>query len=84
MLDNKAADLESVTSRSSTSSYRPMPTLRVHAPASHGRALRRFDTIASQGSGVRVRPQVRIPIDFRTLSSVPFTLSRCACSVNRC
>ncbi|KPV72397.1 uncharacterized protein RHOBADRAFT_18175 [Rhodotorula graminis WP1] len=42
-----------------------MPTLRVQAPASHGRALRRFDTIASQGS---VRPRARIPVDFRTLS----------------
>ncbi|GAA5889238.1 hypothetical protein JCM8208_007811 [Rhodotorula glutinis] len=77
MPDIKPGDLESVTSRSSTSSYRPMPTLRVQAPASHGRALRRFDTIASQGSGVRVRPHVRIPVDFRTLS-IQVTESRAA------
>ncbi|GAA5838707.1 hypothetical protein JCM9279_003834 [Rhodotorula babjevae] len=77
MSDHKAGDLESVTSRSSTSSYRPMPTLRVQAPASHGRTLRRFDTIASQGSGVRVRPHVRIPVDFRTLS-IQVTESRAA------
>ncbi|TNY23070.1 hypothetical protein DMC30DRAFT_444722 [Rhodotorula diobovata] len=68
MRDDKLSDLESTATRSSASSYRPMPVLRMQAPARQSRALRRFETIASQGSGGRVPPQVRIPVDYRTLS----------------
>lgn len=70
MRDDKLSDLESTATRSSASSYRPMPVLRMQAPARQSRALRRFETIASQGSGGRVPPQVRIPVDYRTLSCV--------------